>query len=364
MDRVIRIAAVSVEPADVERLRQLVEATRPRLAAVPRWTDAADADVLLIDNDSLYGHMEWVRAHGTGRRVIGLSARAGGDGEVVLRRPFEADGMRAALSHWIEAIGAALTREASVPPVVATPAPIAERAAALPEPPPTPPAAAAAQPKPVVEMPAAAVVGAAPAPEPPAAEPPAHELPLAAYCSSDNLPRASRLVRGDAPAITIDNETGVYFGPPGLKALEPYCREPIARDDWEPLSPMVLEGLRAAGGGLPTARLVWLNALHAGGGQLLGLAGDTRVRLARWPQIEREFPRHFRIATVMMKGFATVDEIAAQSGAQAADVADFANASLVAGHAEIEPTAMPAANPAEAASGGLLGRLGLRGRKG
>lgn len=362
MDRVIRIAAVSVEAADVERLRQLVEATRPRLAAVPRWTDAADADVLLIDNDSLYGHMEWVRAHGAGRRVIGLSARAGGDGEVVLRRPFEADGMRAALSHWIEAIGAALTREASVPPVASAPAPAAERAAAVPAPAPAPVAAAIAPPEPVVEMPAVANVSAAP--EPPATEPPARELPLAAYCSSDNLPRASRLVRGDAPAITIDNETGVYFGPPGLKALEPYCREPIARDDWEPLSPMVLEGLRAAGGGLPTARLVWLNALHAGGGQLLGLAGDTRVRLARWPQIEREFPRHFRIATVMMKGFATVDEIAALSGAQAADVADFANASLVAGHAEIEPAAMPAANPAEAASGGLLGRLGLRGRKG
>jgi hypothetical protein len=242
------------------------------------------------------------------------------------------------------------------------PAPIAERAA-VPAPAPTPVAAAAAPPVPIVELPAPAVVAAPSATEPPTAEPLANDLPLAAYCSSDNLPRASRLVRGDAPALTIDNETGVYFGPPGLKALEPYCREPIARDDWEPLSSMVLEGLRAAGGGLPTARLVWLNALHAGGGQLLGLAADARVRLARWPQIEREFPRHFRIATVMMKGFASVDDIAARTGAPPAEVADFVNASLVAGHAEVEPTAQAAAAP-EGGAGGLLGRLGLRGRRG
>jgi hypothetical protein len=130
------------------------------------------------------------------------------------------------------------------------------------------------------------------------------------------------------------------------------------------VSPVVLEGLRAAGGGLPTGRLVWLNALHAGAGQLVGMPTDVRVRLAKWPQIEREFPKHFRIATVMMKGFANIDEIAAQSGAPVAEVADFVNACRVAGTAEVEPVASPAATPADSAAGGLLGRLGLRGRKG
>jgi hypothetical protein len=125
----------------------------------------------------------------------------------------------------------------------------------------------------------------------------------------------------------------------------------------------VLEGLRAAGGGQPTTRLVWLGALLAGNGQWLGGDAATRVRLAKWPQIEREFPRHFRIATVMMKGFATIDEIALQSGAQSTEVADFANASLAVGHAEVEAPAAPTATP-ETAGGGLLGRFGLRARKG
>ena len=390
MDRVIRIAAVSVEAADVDRLRQLVEAVRPQLAAVPRWTEGADADVLLIDVDSLYGHMEWVRAQGAGRRIIGLSTRAGGDGEIILRRPFEVAGMHDALAHWIGAIGgtragdadarplaaatptpapapavmpAAGTAATAAPVKPAVPTPIRANGASTAAPAITPSAVPGPVPAPIAEPSVAVATEAAAAAESPAA-PVAHELPLAAYCGSENLPRASRLVLGDAPAITIDNETGVYFGPPGLKPLEPYCRELIPRDAWVAVSPMVLDGLRAAGGGLPTSRLVWFNALHAGAGQLVGASANARVRLAKWPQIEREFPRHFRIATVMMKGFAGVEDIAAQSGAQVAEVADFVNASLVAGHAEVEPTAQPASGPAETATGGLLGRLGLRGRKG
>jgi hypothetical protein len=381
MDRVLRIAAVSVDAAEFERLRSATEGARAQLAAAVRWVDAADADVLLIDVDSIHGHMDWVRARGGGRRIVVLSARggAGTDGEPTIQRPPDAAGVAAALSHWIEVLAL---------DAVPAPAPLqadGDRPARA-EAAPAPPAEPAASPQRVeatrVERPAAPMPAASPAtvvadsaaPDAATAEasteasapPPAavaSELPLGEFCTIEALPRAARIVLGDAPALTIDNERGVYYGPTGLKALEPYARGAIPRQAWEPVSPAVLEGLRASGAGLPTARLAWLGALHAGGGRLLGGEAERRVRLARWPQIEREFPRHFRIATVMMKGFATVDEIAAQSGAQPAEVADFANASLAVGHAELEA---PAATPvgAEVASGGLLGRLGLRGRKG
>lgn len=382
MDRVLRIAAVSVGADDLERLRRAVESTRTTLPATVRWVDAADADVWLIDVDSIAGHMDWVRARGQGRRIIAISQRAGGEDEVTIQRPLGDAAVAAALSHWIDALGLAQGSAADAPAAAArVPAraaatlrpPAAPRATeAPPAPLPTPPAAvppaiAERDPKPVAAAPAAPAPE--PAPEPAEAAPPppaavAQDLWLADYCTLEALPQAARLVLGDAPSLTIDNAMGVYYGPPGLKALEPYARAPIPRAAWEPVSPAVLDGLRAAGGGLPTTRLVWLSALHAGQGQLAGADPGARVRLSKWPQIEREYPRHFRIATVMMKGFATVDEIAAQSGAQPAEVADFANASLALGHAEAEPNAAPAPLAAsDATSGGLLGRLGLRGRK-
>jgi hypothetical protein len=197
-----------------------------------------------------------------------------------------------------------------------------------------------------------------PAPVPAAAV--ATELPLSDYCVAEALPGASRVVRGDAPALTIDPHAGVYYGPTGLRALEPYCREPIPRSAWEPISSAVLEGLRAAGGGLPLSRLVWLDALVSGNGQLLGgYDGQTRFKLTRWPQTEREYPRHFRIATVMMRGPATLDEIATQSGVAVGEVADFINASLVSGFGEAENAApMPA--PLDGQGSSLLSRLRQR----
>ena len=58
--------------------------------------------------------------------------------------------------------------------------------------------------------------------------------------------------------------------------------------------------------------------------------------LTKWPQIEREYPKHFRLATVMMKGPALVKEIAEQAGVGEAEVIDFVNAGLVTGAVVVE----------------------------
>ena len=66
-----------------------------------------------------------------------------------------------------------------------------------------------------------------------------------------------------------------------------------------------------------------------------GTSPNAKFKLIKWPQSEREFPKHFRIATVMMKGPASLTEIAEQSGASLAEVTDFVNANLATGYAGV-----------------------------
>src|SRR6185437_9899238 len=74
-------------------------------------------------------------------------------------------------------------------------------------------------------------------------------------------------------------------------------------------------------------------------------------------QTEREFPRHFRIATAMMKQSAVPADIAQASGTPVDDVIDYINASLAAGWLAVERDE-PAQAEADAASrGNVLSRL-------
>ena len=113
------------------------------------------------------------------------------------------------------------------------------------------------------------------------------------------------------------------------------------------------------GSAQPLSRLLWFCALQAGKGKLMpGFDPNGRYRLLKWPQTEREFPKHFRIATAMMKGPATLDEVTAACGVPVDEVADFVNANLATGYAE--PYREPEPEPETQKSGGLFGRL--RGR--
>jgi len=117
--------------------------------------------------------------------------------------------------------------------------------------------------------------------------------------------------------------------------------------------------LQAGGKGQPFARLLWLAHALGSNGQLApGLPGNGRYKLSRWPQIEREFPKHFRIATVMMKQPATLGEVAEQSGATLSDVIDFTNAYHATGYIDIEGAPSSAA-PAQrdTGRGAILSRL-------
>ena len=373
------VCFTGMESAEQERLTALFAEANRRLGNSWSLAPENDAEMLIIDVDSLYGHMSWLKVHNSGRTVVALSSNSQADADYVLHRPVTLDAMSALLSEH----GEPGARPPSAPlqrAEITAETPRAEPAEAAPEPrrvsseqpavPSTPrrvsaeqaavPAAAAkpAAPEPARKTPPpAAARPEAPSPPPPAPPPPAQPH-LADYLQPGALPGAVRLQRPDAPPLVLDPSARVYLGGSGLKEFLPYTRDPIPPGAWTVVPATELAKLRQElGGAQPFARLLWLAALGSGAGSLApGLDPNGRYRLSKWPQIEREFAKHFRIATTMMKGMLTVAEIAQQSGASAEDVADFINASLVTGFAESD--ALPeGVDPTAVARGGLFGRL-------
>ncbi|QSX77162.1 hypothetical protein [Agrilutibacter solisilvae] len=130
--------------------------------------------------------------------------------------------------------------------------------------------------------------------------------------------------------LLIDVGQQLYFGPATLKPLASHVESVLAAGDFVPVDPTQWDrDVATLGAGQPLSRLLWFCALQAGKGQLMaGFSDAARYRLLKWPQTEREFPKHFRIATAMMKGPATLEEVTSACGVTAAEVADFVNANL------------------------------------
>ncbi|KAA2284185.1 hypothetical protein [Arenimonas fontis] len=295
----------------------------------------AEAEVVVIDMDSMYGQMSLMKAIGSGKRVVALTAGNRADADHLLQRPVSAEGIERMLSELAGTMAAA-------PAAAQAPARAASDDPAPAEPPAPPPVQTAAP---------------APGPAPAAAPEPAPEPRLFDHLRPGALSGPVRLRLAGAPDLVIDPGRQVYFGGTALKPLLPYCTAVLPPESLAPVSPAELPGLEAqAGGAQPLSRLIWLCALASGNGALMpGFSPNDRYKLLKWPQTEREFPKHFRIATVMMKGPALLTDIAGQSGASLAEVIDFVNASLVAGVATPESAAGNESEPAKA--GGLLARF-------
>ena len=163
--------------------------------------------------------------------------------------------------------------------------------------------------------------------------------------------------------LLLDPRSKVYHGPATLKPLAAYFEGTLLVEDFATPDAAAWESEAASiGDAQPMARLQWLGGLLGGHGSLLpGSDADGKYRLTKWPQTEREYPKHFRIATAMMKGPATVSEVADASGVPQDEVADFINANLATGYAEWVPPNAPEPEPTpQKPAGGLFGRM--RGR--
>ena len=330
------------------------------------WTLASDekADYVVIDMDSVYGPMSWLRLHAAGRKVIGLTSVERSQTDYRLMRPINASDFAVLLS---EIAGDVSPDQIAEAPVASAPAPSDQlpNARALPgdEEEAKPMAAPAMASAPVTTAPQPKPEPArGPTPEPASHMPPPPDRSLASWLSANGLDRRVRLQRGDAPVLLIDPRSKVYHGPALLKPLTACFDGTLRIEDFEMPDSAAWEAEAAKlGAAQPLARLQWLAALLSGGGELLpGNDPTSQYRLTKWPQTEREYPKHFRIATAMMKGPSTLDEVTAASGVDRADIADFVNANLATGYAELVQPQGPEPEAPAKPSGGLFGRM--RGR--
>ena len=319
------------------------------------WTlvDCDEADYIVIDMDSLYGPMSWLRLHAAGRKVVGRTSVDRNQTDYRLPRPISANDFSVLLS---EIAVDAPAEAAAAKAAAANPEPAAARVEAAPTPAPAQ-ALPAAEPEPQEEPPQEPEPIRAPEPEPepePTPEP-VIEVPedrgLARWLLAGGLDRRVRLQRGDGPVLLVDPRTRVWHGPATLKPLLAYFEGTLQLEDFATPDAAAWESEAAAiGAAQPLSRLQWL------GGLLSGAATSGKYQLKKWPQTEREYPKHFRIATVMMKGPAHVADIAEASGVSVDEVNAFINANLATGYAEPAGSSTPPpANPQKSA--GLFGRM-------
>lgn len=337
-----RVSLQGAGDADTARLRELLNQSAAELASPWQFHSGADADLLVVDIDTVYGHMDWLRAHSTGNPVAVLTEHTQfGDADLILHKPLTSANLIDVLNRADSLIGARAESEYTPPDDPVAPAPSIPAAA---------PRRAAA----VVTTPPPVPVSA---PLPPAQPP--RERRLCDWLGDGALNSPVCLSEGGAPELVLDPIGKAFHADASLRALAPYCARTIAREQWQEVHQAKFAALQAAGKAQPYARLLWLcHALGSNGHLAAGLDINAKYKLARWPQIEREFPKHFRIATVMLKQPATLTDIAEQSGAALADVIDFTNAYNATGYVEIEGVAA-SADPAQRDSsrGAILARL-------
>lgn len=429
----LTLGLTGMDPATEAALKSAFEEANARLQG--QWTLCGESDAhhVVVDMDSMYGPMSWLRLHAGGKHVIGLTSAPRTQTAFRLGRPFDSEQMGRLLVDLAAHDGIALdppATKATSAPVSATAAtantaPAEDALAAMPpfaadeqapaaaaapvtsapdaEPSPsTPPAASVpiraghaesapaaigtATPETVAQdgaaeardtsgkatptatpdgdvEPAAATAAGDPSisPEPSASpEPPAppREPVFADWLVPGALTRRVRYQRTSGPTLYLDPGAQAWHGPTPLKPIAGYFDGTVAADAFEPVDEVTwARDAAAAGPAQPFVRLRWLGGLVAGRGALLpGFDPDGRYQLTKWPQTEREYPKHFRIATAMMKGPATVAEIADASAMPAAEVADFFNANLATGFVEFVPEPPPAA-PEPPKPAGLFGRL-------
>lgn len=329
----LTLGLTGMDSATESALKAAFSTANARLSGRWQLVPDGEADYVIVDMDSMYGPMSWLKLHAAGKTVIGLTSSERTQADVHLGKPVDAEALLAVLRQLDDGVAEASPQRA--------PAPAAEPAAPpAPEPSPSPaPAATAPEPEPA-----------------PAVEGP---RPLAEWLRH-GLHGRIRVQRGGV-SILIDADQRQYHAGTALKPLALLFEGTWTRADFQPVSDgqWAAEATRA-GEAQPLTRLVWFGGLLAGRGVLPAeFAPDQKFRLNKWPQTEREYPKHFRIATVMMKGPATLAEIVEASGVTASEVADFINANLATGYAEPVREPEPAPDAGKNA-GGLLGRL--RGR--
>lgn len=258
-----------------------------------RWhrADEDSADVVLVDADTLGGHMTWLKLTAAGRTTIACSAT-----------PASVEAAARALHLLLPTQVETLARTLAAARVQLAKDRVDEEEA---------------------EVDDATIDASSP-----------HEaLRLCDWLLSDASTPLE--IAGSGRRLVIDPKLDRWFGDTALKPLATLLLEPCSAatiPDAEALA--AADSAQAQG----LSRLRWYAALISRPGALpQGAQEGSLLHLTRWPEIEREFPRHFRIASALMRRPSTLAEIAEQTGVDVADVADFARAAQARGMLEVLP---------------------------
>ena len=313
-----------------------------------RWTlvPEADASVLVIDMDSMYGHMTWLKAQSSGKVTVGVTASDRSETDHLLKRPLSVEALTSMLVQIAgqsgDATGGPDALPASAPASNPAPASATEHAS-------QPPATKA---RPSADYIAALSSGQRAAMQATIA----HEPRVSDYLPPGVLNGPAQLQLPGAPLLVFDPASQTYAGSTTLKPLLPYVDAVIRESDFTAIEHSEFERVSdASGGAQPYMRLLWLCGLSVGNGQLLpGFSPSRKFLLTKWPQIEREYPKHFRLATVMMKGPALIKEMVELSAVAESEVVDFVNACLLTGSVVEEGSDAAASDVARASA--LLAR--------
>lgn len=386
----LTLGFTGMDSATEAELTAAFQQANARLRTPWRLVPETDAQHVIVDMDSMYGPMSWLRLHAAGKQVIGLTAASRTQADFHLTRPFDSD---SALNLLKSIAPDAAVELAPAPPAAPKTAKAAEPSVGepshpvpsgmspspapqdlLPEEHPLPVDEEAKAPSPAPGLPKSVEAGTlapstiAPAQQAPApvAAPVISTVPapvtrdrtLADWLAPGLLSGRLRFRPALDQLILIDADAREYFATTALKPLATMVDGAVTRDQFVPMDAgSWARDIAALGAAQPLNRLQWYGGLLAGKGVLLPEFDPAgRFKLSKWPQTEREFPKHFRIATAMMKGPATLEEIATASGVPLTDIIDFVNASLMSGFAEFVPESQPERVESNK-PGGLFGRL-------
>jgi hypothetical protein len=296
-----------------------------RLAGAWLLQKENDAELVVIDMDTVYGYMTWLKAQSAGKKTAAVTTADRSDAEYLLPRPLKADDLFTLLSNLsIETPTAIATPVAAITPKAST----ETITKAIVEAPPTPPAVAISPADAIARVTGQHVAM-------PALQAHANGArKLFHFLKPGGLKGPVKLQIAGAPDLIIDVDQQIYLGGNLLKPLLPYASTELKQDDFQALTDTELQQHKAAAvSAQPLSRLNWLAHLAGHAGELMnGALRNGEFHLSKWPVSEREFPKHFRIATVMIKGPAKLGDIATQSGATLHEVIDFVNANIATGH--------------------------------
>ncbi len=337
-----RLTLHGASEQDTAQIRNLLRSAKSEIRSGWNLYAGEDTDFLIVDVDTLHGHMDWLRMLGLGIPVAALTEHARfEDSELTLHKPIAMKNLADLLER-----AAAQTRDRPEPATIRAMRQPLLAVKPVPRTTPTEPEAAAS------ETPIAATKTVSPATD--------ESTPQAKYLlqwlAEGKLEGRFKLNLADKPALLLDFDEKQFYTDAGLRALAPHCAATFDAAQWKALDAEAMASARDSLKSYPLPQLIWLcHALGSNGHPGDELDANAHYKLARWPQIEREFPKHFRIATEMIKQPATLTEISERSGATLAEVIDFTNAYNSIGYIEAQPA--PAKPDGAAERGAIFSRL-------